>query len=228
MANSKYSAEFGRGWISVIDRAIATSLVVLALVATPAFAGSIDGRVLDKDQVGLDKVKVCMADASAPQTCVKQSQTDRFGYYSFNGVKPGNYVVGVDRERTASGRRTEAFKTFVWTKAMPVSLASNKDRRELSDIVGKFNFSNFQRSLELRAADFPELTGFDPYAEPVFIKVYHAAVAAGGEPETVFIGRVGNTARMSIEASIPLATTELAYDIYSASASASGVIAVSN
>jgi len=211
---------------------IASNIVGVALLfafGASAQAASLDGRIVDKDDAGLGKVRVCLFEQSAPTVCAKNSITDRFGYYSFNGVKPGAYAVGIDQDRTTVGRRTEEFKTFVWYPArQSVSISGNKEARELRTIVGKFNFSNYQRSLELRTSDFPELSGFDPYAEPVFIKVYHASVVAGEAPETVFLGRVGNLNKLRIEASIPLATTELRYDLYGASASASGVISLAN
>lgn len=204
-------------------------LTLLSLLSATAQAGTISGTVVDVDNVGLDKVKVCLAETVQPSVCVKTSQSNRHGNYKFNGIKAGDYVVAVRSDRSASGRKADLYKSYVWGPVnQTVSLPDNKSDAALDPITGRFNFSSFQRSLLLTSADFPELAQFDPYNETVFIKIYYQPVQLGEELQTVYLGRVGNPARLAVEASIPLATTELLYEIYSPTLAANSAVLLTN
>ncbi len=86
----------------------------------------------------------------------------------------------------------------------------------MAPFVGGFNFSNFQRAIELTAVDFPELSGLDPTAEPTFLKVSYVADASAGQPpETVFLGRLRNPDTVRLQASVPLSVTSIDYELFS-------------
>jgi len=94
--------------------------------------------------------------------------------------------------------------------------------------AGKFNFSNFQRTLTLTSVDFPELSSIDLQSDYVALKVFLPSPDQGQPPETIFLGQVTGLDQLLIEASVPLAVAEIGYEIFSASLSISGAIILAN
>lgn len=205
-------------------------LALLALMTQTATAATISGRATDVDGEPLYKVPVCLAVATLPGSCDKTRWTDKQGLYTFPGLKAGeNYTVTVNGNKSAAVRKQEVYANYVWTNAsQSVPVASSKADTTLRDFVGKFNFSNFQRALTLTEADFPELSSVDLQGQDVFLKVFIASSQPGLPPETVFLGQVRNAGRLSIEASVPLPVHELGYELYSATLSLSGSIALTD
>ena len=212
-------------------RAIRCTLALCGLIgiSCTALAASIDGAVTGATGEPLERVPVCLALSSSPDSCEKLRWTDRQGSYSFNGVKAGgDYLVRVFSDRTPAGRRSEAYTTYVWSPAeQPVVIDSRSEKLRLEAFVGKFNFSNFQRILTLTAADFPELATLDLQGSYVALKVFIPSSRPQEPPETIYLGQVTSLENLRIEASLPLAKETIYYEIYSATLSLSGEIALS-
>ena len=202
---------------------------LLALgMSSSALAASIEGTVESATGEPLDKVPVCLRVTGDDRHCSKIQSTDRNGRYRFNGVKDdSDYAVVIFQDDSATGRRFERYRTYVWTPlAQPVSLASRNASIELAPFRGKFNFSNFQRSLTLTSSDFPELGSMDLLSDYVILKVFIPATSPDAAPETIFLGRVTNVDTISVAASLPLSATSINYQIYSASLSIDGSISL--
>jgi hypothetical protein len=203
--------------------------LLLMAASGHAAAASIHGQVTDPDGFGLANVPVCLKAPYDGGGCSKLRFTDRKGSFHFKGVKTGSgYSVEVFRDTSASQRRFEAYPTYVWgPSSQPVDIGERSDSVILDPFVGKFNFSNYQRVIRLTAGDFPELVEFDLSAEYVVLKV---SFAPGSEepPETVFLGQVRSADRIRIDASVPLSTSGIDYEIYSAGQSLGGSIALSD
>ena len=203
---------------------------MLLISASVVKAASIGGQVLDDEGFGLRKVAVCLKDQGEVKECSRVKFTDRNGNFDFNGLKPGSgYSVEIFRDKTASKRRYEAYKTYVWSPDnQPVSLEHRKDAVTLEPFVGKFNFSNFQRVIRLTDADFPELREFSLADEYVVLKVSFASQDPEAPPETVYLGQVTQTGQIQLDASVPLSTDIIDYEIYSLDRSATGSIVLSD
>jgi hypothetical protein len=153
--------------------------------------------------------------------------TDKTGSYSFNGIKPGaSYSLSVFTDKTAAARKFDEYRTYVWSpEERQVHIARKTDRVEVAPFIGKFNFSNFQRAIELSAADFPELSQVNLSASPVFLKVsYTLRDAVDTPPESIFLGQITDPTQLQVVASIPLAVTAIDYEVFSANYSVSGRI----
>lgn len=207
----------GRLWLS--------SLLALGF-SGPALAASLEGTVVNEMNEPLDKVPLCLRMEGEERRCSKIQSSNRNGQYSFNGLKEGYaYTVSVYQDDTASGRRFDRYRTYVWGPVQQeVTLASRKDSATLETFVGEFNFSNFQRSLTLTGADFPELRSLDLLSEYVMLKVFVASSVPDTPPETIFLGQVRNADKLTVAASVPLAASSISYQIYSASLSIDGSI----
>jgi hypothetical protein len=135
-----------------------------------------------------------------------------------------SYQVSVYHDDTASGRRLQRYRSYVWAPLRQTAQPSSRqDTVALPAFTGKFNFSNFQREIALGAADFPELAALDLKSDHVFLKVFTDPGAVG---ETIFLGRVTSAASLRIVASLPLAAEAIAYQIYGATFSIDGSIAL--
>ena len=211
---------------SAIRRAVI--LCGLLGIAGTAVAASIDGAVTGATGEPLERVPVCLALSATPDSCERLRWTDRRGSYSFNGVKAGSdYLVRIFADRSPAGRRSEAYATYVWSPAgQPVTVDSQSQQLSLEDFVGKFNFSNYQRILTLTAADFPELATLDLQGIYVALKLFIPPYRPQAQSETIYLGQVTSVDSLRIEASLPLAVEAIHYEIYSATLSLSGTIAL--
>mgnify|MGYP001817349292 FL=1 len=201
---------------------------VMAASAGPVAAASIEGSATDSAGSPLYRVAVCLKSADTGDDCIKQRFTDQKGQYRFSGVKPDmSYSVEIFADTSAAARKFEQYRTYVWEPQQRAAAVAGKNESvELQPFVGKFNFSNFQRVITLTGADFPELAGIDLQSDYVALKVFLPSVREGEAPETIFLGQVTRVDQLVIEASLPLAARAIAYEIYSASMSLSGSIAV--
>ena len=189
-------------------------------------AASIEGTVTDADGAPLYRVPLCLKLSSSESECHRLRWTDQQGGYRFSGIKGGpDYHVEVFTDSSASGRKYESYRTYVWEPLEQRVPAIDKNERvELPPFRGKFNFSNYQRAITLTAVDFPELASLDLQGSYVALKVFIPSLREGEPPETTFLGQVTDAARLSIGASVPLAATAIGYEIYGAGVSFSGVI----
>ena len=205
---------------------LASLLGVLILAkAGQVSAATIEGTVTGTDGEPLYKVPVCLKLGAADADCHRIRTTDQWGQYRFNGIKDGDYTIEVFKDPSASGRRFETYRTYVWApKNQSVSLAGKNASGTLDTFVGKFNFSNYQRAVTLTAADFPELSTIDYQSEYVALKVFVPSGSPDVPPQTIYLGQVTNPESLAIEASLPLAASTVGYQIYSASLSLSGSI----
>ena len=202
--------------------------LLLCGLAGQAGAASIEGQVTDMAGEALTKVPVCLKATPTSESCEKTRFTDKRGGYSFKGLKTGSdYSVEILLDRSAAARKFESYRTYVWSpQVQRVSLARRNEAIGLAPFVGKFNFSNYQRSVLLTATDFPELAEFDLAADYVVLKVSFAAGDPEQPPETIFLGQVTTSYQIRFEASVPLSATAIDYEIYSASRSLAGSIAL--
>lgn len=211
-------------------RLVGAIVTALSLVAAPAtIASSIQGAVNNANGDPLPKVPICLKASSSRSQCVKLRSTDRRGNYQFNGLKPGNsYRVEILQNTSASGRKFEQYKSYVWEpQSQPAAIAAKNEALRLETIVGKFNFSNFQRVIRLTSDDFPELSSLDLLSDYLVLKVFLPAPDEGLPPETIFIGQVTSLEQILIEASVPLAAAAINYEIFSATLSMGGSIILS-
>jgi hypothetical protein len=181
-------------------------------------AATIEGSITGTDGEPLYKVPVCLKLDPADAECHRIRTTDQGGQFRFNGIKDGTYTVEVFQDPTASGRKFEIYRTYVWApKSQTVSLAGKNASGTLDTFMGKFNFSNYQRVVTLTAADFPELSTIDYQSEYVALKVFVPSGSPDVPPETIYLGQVTNPAGLAIEASLPLAASTIGYEIFSIS-----------
>jgi hypothetical protein len=201
----------------------------LALVITsPTLAASLEGTVVNDAGEPLVKVPMCLRVEGEDRRCTKTQTTDSAGRYRFNGLKDGNvFHLTILQDDSAAGRKFERYRTYVWSPAeQTVSTANRKASVSLQPFVGEFNFSNYQRRLQLNGADFPELRSLDLIGDHVMLKVYLAPTALELSPETIFLGRVMNADTLLVAASVPLSAKSINYQIYSASLSVDGSISL--
>jgi hypothetical protein len=202
------------------------TLALLALTLGQAQAASLGGTVTNEIGEPLAKVPVCLQTPENGSGCAKLRSTDRRGNYQFNGLKAGtDYRVAVFQDDSAAGRKFDRYRTYVWEPLyQEANLAKKNESRTIPNFSGKFNFSNFQRGLTLTAADFPELSSLDLVADYVFIKIYIPSGDPTIAPETIYLGRVVSQDSLQVAASLPLSTTLIAYQIYSATLTIDGSI----
>jgi hypothetical protein len=204
-------------------------VAMVTLLAQTAFAAKIEGLATNVGGDELAKVPVCLALASSPLRCEKTRWTGKKGRYTFSGLQVGaDYIVTVNGDSSAAVRKLEVYANYIWEPAkQTASVRSKSDSIVMQNVVGKFNFSNFQRALTLTAVDFPELASFTfSPSNYVFLKVFIPATQADAQPETIFLGQIQNPDNLAVEASLPLSATEIGYEIYDAQLSVSGTIAL--
>jgi hypothetical protein len=199
-------------------------------LAVDSHAASLQGSVTDQAGAPLAKVPVCLREASESRGCSRVQTTDRKGNYRFNGLKPGpTYRVSVFQDDSASGRKFDRYRTYVWDPLQQTTTLTQKNESQaLARFTGKFNFSNFQRGLTLAGIDFPELSSIDLAVEPVFLKVFVPPVETNEAPSTIYLGQVSNAETLAIVASVPLATPRIDYQIFSTTLSLAGSIFLSS
>ena len=202
--------------------------LMLVLFAHSVSSASISGRALNIQGDRLARVSVCLTKASSPEVCEKVQRTNKKGAFTFSGLKPGSsYIVAVNRDRSATNRKSEQYANYVWLPGeQQVTLISRKEKRTVDDFVGKFNFSNFQRVVNLTANDFPELASIDLAASFVALKVFIRSNEPDEAPQTIFLGQVRDLGALQINASLPLAFSVIDYEIFSDQLSLSGSIAL--
>jgi len=202
--------------------------LALVLGSNAAISASIEGLVVDSSGQPLSKVAVCLADPDEAGRCLKIRSTGKSGKYSFTGLKAGNqYTVLVNGDRTAASRKFQSYSTYVWKPLQQrVDISARNTRATLDDFTGKFNFSNFQRVVNLTAADFPELASIDLEGSYVALKVFIPSKVEDEPPQTIYLGQVTSTANVQIAASVPLAEQVIEYEIFSATLSINGSIAL--
>lgn len=205
-----------------------TAAAVL-LLPTLVVGAEITGAVIDINGAPLYRAPVCLSDAVGSGECVKLRLSDRNGQYSFNGLKAGDsYTVSIFLDRSASQRKSELYRTYTWSPlAQSAAIPGRNDVVVLAPFLGKFNYSNYQRAIELTASDFPELTQHDLAAQPVFLKVSFQPAGTGElRPETIFLGQVRDAATLQLEASLPLAVGAIDYQVFGTDFSYDGRISL--
>lgn len=221
-AHKKYLPRASR---TIFAIALASAAILFAQLAN---AASIQGSASNQDTgAPLAKVSVCLAPLSNPRDCSKIRWTDKKGKYSFSGLQVGNdYAVIVNADTSARNRKFEAYSNYVWTKQKhTVAIRSKRDKIQ-AHFAGRFNFSNFQRVINLTAADFPELDSLDLAGSYVALKVFTLSLTDEQPPETIFLGQVSSLDAVRISASVPLTSASIQYEIFSAVLSLSGSIAL--
>ncbi len=205
-------------------------LAATGVLAHPSFSAEIAGEVTSASGAPLQKVPLCLRDSENATECLKVRFSDRSGAYSFKGVKAGRaYTIAIFLDRSAASRKFDNYKTYVWTSEQSVFVEGKNQAVTLPPFVGKFNYSNFQRTVELSAADFPEIGQVDTASQPVFLKVSYAPVGSPElPPETVFLGQVTDPANLRLEAMVPLAVTAIDYQLFSAANSYTGRISLAD
>jgi len=204
------------------------SALAFFLFAQGVSSASISGHAADTDGTALTKVSICLAQASTPDICERVRWSDKKGNYTFNGLKSGiDYIVAVNGDSSVSNRKFEQHANYAWQpRKHTVTINSKNEKRTVEDFVGKFNFSNFQRIVSLRAADFPELASIDLAGSYVGLKVFISSGKIDEPPETIFLGRVRDGDKLKIRASVPLASSVIEYEIFSSNLALSGSIAL--
>ncbi len=207
------------------------AVTALALTSGIAVGAEISGEVIGLDGLPLYRAPVCLQLNTEAQDCLKLRFSDRKGKYSFKGLKAGgSYTVSIFLDKAASARKFETYKTYVWAPgSQSAELARKNDAVALTPFVGKFNYSNYQRAIELTAVDFPELGQVDLSLNPVFLKVFYQPVeSADLPPETIFLGQVQDSATVRLEATVPLAVNGIDYQVFSADFSYTGRISLAD
>lgn len=204
--------------MNMLHRLLATTLI--ATHGATLLAGEIQGDVRNEQGTALQGVRICLtvADTTAGQ-CLKDTYTDRNGSYAFRGLDAAEpYTLQVMTGASLKSRKADPYPRYGWAPVTrKVALASRKDKLSGIDFTGAFNFSNFQAQFELGGDDFPELTGYDLANDYVFLKIYTTDQATSDQ-DLIFLGQVTDAGGLSIEVSVPLSTSELLYEIYSAAA----------
>ena len=133
------------------------ALTALVLTTGIAVGAEISGEVIGLDGSPLYRAPVCLKLNTETQDCLKLRFSDRKGKYSFKGLKEGgSYTVSIYLDKSASARKFETYKTYVWApRSQSAELAHKNDAVALAPFVGKFNYSNYQRAIELTAVDSP-------------------------------------------------------------------------
>jgi hypothetical protein len=191
-------------------------------------AASIQGSARNQDTgAPLVKVPICLAPLSTPTNCSRIRWTDKKGKYSFSGLHAGeDYAVIVNGDTSAANRKFEVYANYAWTKQKHTVAIRSKSDKMQAHFTGKFNFSNFQRIINLTAADFPEMDSLDLAGSYVALKVFTLSLTEDQPPETIFLGQVSSVNTLKISASVPLASSSIGYEIFSATLSLSGSIAL--
>ena len=200
--------------------------LTLMLFAQAASSASISGHATDADGTALTKVSVCLALEITPGICERVRWTNKKGSYVFNGLKSGlDYIVTVNGDSSVSNRKFEQHANYAWQpREHRVTIKSKNEKYIVNGFVGKFNFSNFQRIVSLKAADFPELSTIDLAGSYVFLKVFISSGKIDEPPKTIFLGRVHDGDKLKIRASVPLASSVIDYEIFSSNLALSGSI----
>jgi hypothetical protein len=175
----------------------------------------IAGIVNDGDGNPLDAVPICLDESSNSGSCARLSVTDSTGGYLFTDVVQNlPYRVTVDVSNDSN-----PYPNYAWAPlehAVVVNaISGNADNL---NFTGTFNFSNFQKQIQLTYNDFPELRDYDLLNDYVFLKVYYEVYNADlteYEENLIYLGRIISGAGLLIEASAPLATTTVYYETYS-------------
>jgi hypothetical protein len=210
--------------------AVFAAALLFSTFSPLASSAELSGVVVDDAGAPLARAPVCLRETLEDPACLKLRFTDKKGGYSFNGLKRGNYSLSIFSDRSAAARKFDEYKTYVWSPVQQsVSIAGDAKRVAGPDFIGKFNFSNYQRVIELTASDFPEFAQIDLGTATYFLKVsFQVDSANETPPETVFLGQVGDATRLLVSASIPLAVTTIDYEIFGADFAASGSIDLGN
>jgi hypothetical protein len=208
--------------------ALASCLSVWASqLALPAHGAQIGGVVVTSTGAPLERAPVCLQASTDEGSCIKVRYTDRKGAYSFTGLKASTvYRLSIFSDKSAAARKFDEYKTYIFSPALQsVSVTKKNDRLTADPFEGKFNFSNYQRVIELVSADFPELSQIDISAQTVFLKVsYQPNTAPDAVPETIFLGQLVESSQLQLKASIPLAVTAIDYEIFSSTFATGGRI----
>jgi hypothetical protein len=200
-----------------VIKLLKTVLIGSTMLGTIATAGEIGGRVINDEGTGLQKVRLCLADSEAATgDCRKVQFTNKSGYYTFKGLNQvGDYRVSVAAERSLRSRKADSYKNLVWAPGShQVSLASRSEKLTGINFQGTFNFSNFIAQVQLSEIDFPELRLFDTRDDLVFLKLF-TRDASNGQQQLIYLGQVADKSTLLLEVSVPLAVSELHYEIYS-------------
>ena len=204
-------------------------MLALSTLAPMAVAAEINGKVTDAAGTPLYRAPLCLQIAAGSPGCIKRRFSDRKGEYAFNGLKTGQYTVSIVTDKSPAARKLETYRTFVWSASQTAVIDSKNGSVLLSPFIGKFNYSNYQRVIELEAGNFPELAQVDLAAEPVFLKVAFMPVSSPEvAPETIFLGQVTDPASLRLQASLPLAVTGIDYQVFSAAFSYTGRITLAD
>ena len=203
--------------------------IVLIVTSIQTLGGEIKGRITNEGGLPLAKALVCLAEEGSPKACVKTGSTNKNGIYAFKGLKKNVlYTVAINKSSSVSGRKQDLYPNYIWTpSSTEVVLKSKSETVDHQDIVGTFNFSNFQQVLRLTSADFPELGNFDVLQDYVYLKLY-LIDNNNGEQKLVFLGQVASTESLAIDVSVPLVTTELHYEIFSSTYAVENTISLSS
>jgi hypothetical protein len=225
---SKAQRYLKQGDFNVTSIRNVVAALTLLVFAQAASSASISGRATNSQGERLTKVSICLSRAVTPQLCDKVHWTNKKGGYSFSGLKPGiSYIVSVNGDTSAANRKFEQHANYAWQPSEHrVTINSKKDKRTVEDFVGKFNFSNFQRIVKLTATDFPELSSIDLTGSYVALKVFVRSNNPEEAPQTIFLGQVRDTDNLQINASVPLASPAIEYEIFSSELSLNGSIAL--
>ena len=189
------------------------------LACGTAQGAAIQGKVEDKSGAGLSGITICLEELDNDMSgCRRTRDTDKNGFYQFNGIREGfTYRVSIassDYQRTTEWN---TYKHYTWSPASrEVSLIDKQDKVTEISFTGSFGFSNYKREFILDSSHFPELVNFNTAGDIVFLKAWMVSLTSG-EEEVVFLGRVGNGNALTIRLSVPHATAEIHYQIYSAS-----------
>ena len=203
---------------------------MLLLACGTAQGATIQGKVEDKSGAGLSGITICLEVLdNDTHGCMRTRDTDKNGFYQFNGIRDGfKYRVSIassDYQRTT---HWTTYKHYTWSPTnREVSLIDKQDKITEISFTGSFGFSNYKREFTLESDNFPELVNFNTAGDIVFLKTWMVSPTSGQE-EVVFLGQVGDDKTLSIRLSIPNATEEIHYQIYSVSDSTgfSGSISV--
>lgn len=204
-----------------------TAVAIALLIASQAASSaSISGNTADAGGAALTKVSVCLALASTPEVCERVRWTDKKGKYTFSGLKAGiDYIVTVNGDSSVSNRKFEQHANYAWQpRKHTVTINRKNEKSTVAAFVGKFNFSNFQRIVNLSAADFPELSSIDLAGSYVGLKVFINSGQVDEPPQTIFLGRVQDSENLKIRASVPLASSSIEYEIFSSNLALNGSI----
>ncbi|MDA9981354.1 carboxypeptidase-like regulatory domain-containing protein [Gammaproteobacteria bacterium] len=203
--------------------------IALTVTSIQTLGGEIKGRITDEGGIPLAKVLVCLAAEDSQKACVKTGSTNKNGVYAFKGLKKNVlHTVMINKSLSVTGRKQDLYPNYIWTpSSTEVILKSKSEIVYHQDIVGTFNFSNFQQLLRLTSADFPELENFDVLQDYVYLKVF-LIDNNNGEQKLVFLGQVTSAESLAIDISVPMVTTELHYEIFSSTYAVANTISLTS